>query len=129
MATGIARSGFDIDLAQGKEREEHWERVLRGPLIEVKCDHKAIETGNIFIEFRQKGRPSGIAVTTADYWLIEYMPERAVLIKTAELKNICRRLLKTQHKKGGDFNRYDGVTVPLRELLPKPLPKPGKYLG
>ena len=33
MATGIARSGFDIDLSQGKEREEHWERVLRGPAV------------------------------------------------------------------------------------------------
>jgi hypothetical protein len=119
MSKGLAREGFDIDLAKGKEREEFWERVLRGHLVEVKCDHKAVDTGNVFIEYRQKGRPSGIAVTTADYWLIEFLPERCMVIRVDELKNIARRLLKDSKKRGGDFDRYEGVAIPLHEFLPK----------
>jgi hypothetical protein len=36
--------------------------------IEVKADRKALETGNIVIEYEGYGRPSGISTTTAVYW-------------------------------------------------------------
>ena len=38
--------------------------------VEVKWDKRAQETGNLFFELRntRQNKPSGIAVTTADYW-------------------------------------------------------------
>lgn len=37
--------------------------------VEVKTDEKAQQTGNVYIEFRCKGRPSGIATTEAEMWV------------------------------------------------------------
>lgn len=37
--------------------------------IEVKCDQKSMETGNIVIEFEFNGKPSAILTTTAKYWV------------------------------------------------------------
>lgn len=37
---------------------------------EVKTDFKAVITGNIYIEFIQFGRPSGISITYSDFYII-----------------------------------------------------------
>lgn len=36
--------------------------------LEVKCDHQGRYTNNIFLEFEQLSLPSGIEVTTAEYY-------------------------------------------------------------
>ena len=51
-------SAFDYICVKGNEI------VLR----EIKADRLASETGNIVIEFRSRGKASGIDVTHADYW-------------------------------------------------------------
>lgn len=38
--------------------------------IEVKCDQKSLDTGNIVIEFEFNGKPSAILTTSAKYWVI-----------------------------------------------------------
>ena len=54
---------------------------------EVKTDLLVGSTGNLIIEFKDKGKPSGISTTTADYWTL-YSPqmERVWNIKTNDLK-------------------------------------------
>lgn len=60
--------------AEGKDLEKDFEVFKRLP-IEVKCDYKAKETGNVFLEtFNcRQGTPSGLAATKAVYW-VHYIP-------------------------------------------------------
>jgi hypothetical protein len=114
---GLAREGFDIDLRDGECSERSLEHIIRFGTVEVKRDEKCRQTGNIFIEFSQKGRPSGIAVTTADFWAIEFADDCYVLIPTRKLKALARSIWKTKgHVNGGDYNNYCGVLVPWDSL-------------
>ena len=64
----MKNSKFDIDLAKGQEMEETFEEFMKGSLVEVKSERHIWEnTGNHFVEFECRGKPSGIAVTEADY--------------------------------------------------------------
>lgn len=119
MADGLARSGFDIDLLEGKAREDAFAYVILKARIEHKCDEKCRVTGNIFIEYRQKGRPSGISVTTADWWAIEYDENCWILIPTKRLKALARRVAADVKRrvKGGDNNQYDGILIPIEWLV------------
>lgn len=118
MAKGFARSGFDIDLLDGEAREAAFRDVLLKRYVEHKADERCRETGNVFIEFRQKGRPSGLAVTEADYWAIEYAPDCRVVLPTAVLREVCQEIaLSKGYVRGGDGDNYDGVLVPIERLV------------
>jgi hypothetical protein len=120
MTVGLARSGFDIDLAEGKLREGVLRKALaaNGRLIELKSDKRYKETGNLFVEYRQKGRPSGIAVTECQWWATEFLPDRFIIVPYAVmLDRAMRAHLEGRTVKGGDNNLYDGVKVPLHWLL------------
>ena len=89
--------------------------------VEVKSDAIARRTGNLFVEYRQRGRPSGIAVTEAEYWAFEYDQDCWLVVPTQRLLEITREVYRDypeRRRKGGDFNLYDGVLVPIRLLLP-----------
>lgn len=120
MATGLGRSGFDLDLKHGKLREEALGAILRGDQkVEIKSDGKCRETGNLFIEYRQKGRPSGIAVTEADYWAFEFADDNWLIVPTGKLKAIARQAYMDprNRKRGGDYNEYEGVLVRIESLV------------
>jgi hypothetical protein len=70
---------------------------------EIKTDTYPINTGNIAIEVESRGRPSGLSVTTADYF-VTYFPNLGEIwnIKTSELRELIKNndiFLKT----GGDI--------------------------
>lgn len=118
MTAGVARAGFDLDLRHGVEREQALARVLGLDTVEVKCDEKCRDTGNLFIEVRQRSGYSGISTTTATHWAIEVFEGVYILITTAYLK----RLVKLAHAArgsvaGGDYNRQRGVLVPVAWLV------------
>lgn len=122
MTDGIARSGFDIDLRHGQLREEAFGRLLGEATVEVKSDGACRRTGNLFIEYRQKGRPSGIAVTEADFWAFEYEDNHWLVLPTDHLREVARRIYRNEpwmRKRGGDYNNYEGVLVPIHRLLPQ----------
>lgn len=122
MTTGVARAGFDIDLAYGTSREDAFRHVLNGATVEVKSDRECRRTGNLFIEYRQKGRPSGIAVTTADYWAFEYDDDCWLVVPIERLRSVARDVYRSRpdlRRKGGDFDLYDGVVVPIHMLMHK----------
>lgn len=52
---------------------------------EIKCDLKANETNNIFIEYLQFGKPSGIQTTKADFYIIIVPPMTFIIIDVLEL--------------------------------------------
>lgn len=114
MSEGPAREGFDLDLAFGKERELAFVKALRSCHVECKSDQAVRRTGNVFIETHQHGRPSGINVTTAEWWAIEYADDCWLVIRTSLLRALAKRA-PTQD--GGDGNHYRGRLVPTRWLL------------
>jgi hypothetical protein len=81
------------------------------------------QTGNICIEYRQNGEPSGIASTEADYWVHELRRDGETLcylmFPIERLKMLARRAYADghYHEGGGDGGRFCNVLVPLREIL------------
>jgi hypothetical protein len=140
MTAGQSRFGFDIDLAQGILKEGELGRILSlgGSRIEVKTDYKAAQTGNVFVEYEQAGpptykpRPSGVAITVAEWWVTVLMNRDAVhcvLVNPTEyIKKVGRIALgKGMKAKGGDNDLYRGVLVPLGWLL-RPVLNPGQNM-
>ena len=118
---GGAEKRFDINLAEGKMRENLLARLLNIKAIEVKTDYKVGDTGNIVVEYMCNGTPSGIATTESDWWafVLEgegYKSEVAVLIKTDRLKNIARN---EKTISGGDNNSSKMKVFKIEKLISK----------
>lgn len=110
-------SDFKYDLAVGQEFENELAKALTNSTIEVKRDFKAMSTGNIFVEYESRQKPSGIATSEAEYYCWWLDDDRCVLIKTNKLKQKCRPYLKTNRDVlGGDNNTSKGILLPLQEL-------------
>jgi len=64
---------------------------------EVKTDVMSLKTGNIFIEFLGYGKPSGIATTEANFYIINDTVNY-YLIETIKLKELVKntRILNTK---------------------------------
>ncbi len=115
MAVSIAREGFDLDLRHGQAREDALVHTMLGAHVEVKADSLARRTGNVFIEFRHNGRASGLSVTTADRWAIEYDDDCWLIVPTDRVRDLARRALAEERRAvGGDHNASEGALVPLR---------------
>lgn len=127
MADGLARSGWDKDLAFGESRETAFVQALRDAHVECKSDQKARSTGNVAIEIRQgstersNGKLSGLSVSTARWWCIEYMDDCWLVVRTSLLK-LATRLVYDEAGSvmGGDGNRFELVLVPI-EILVRPV--------
>jgi hypothetical protein len=114
-------SSFTHDLNFG-EIAENWLNILfkDGKLIEVKSDRLIHKTGNLFIEYKSRDKPSGLATTTANYWIYRMdMLDTAIILPTELLKKVCRVYYKNNEFKikGGDNNTSDGLLIPLIRLL------------
>ena len=114
-------SSFTHDLNFG-EIAEDWLNILfkDGKLIEVKSDRLIHKTGNLFIEYRSRDKPSGLATTTANYWIYRMdMLDTAIILPTNLLKKVCRVYYKNNEFKikVGDNNTSDGLLIPLIRLL------------
>ena len=113
-----ARPQFDLDLKFGQQKEDEFKKEVEGQL-ECKVDRLCQKTGNVFIEFEDAGKPSGISKTTAAYYAIAlYKKERKkqiwVLIPTAILKKLMK---KYPVKSGGDNWEAKGHIIPKEDLL------------
>ena len=111
-------SDFRHDLKLAQETENAFANIL-GPntTIEIKDDLQASQTGNIFIEFESRGKPSGIATTEADYWTI-HIDGIWITIETKHLKDIARFMYKKNGTtNGGDSNTSKGVLIPIKNLF------------
>lgn len=112
---------FDADLSLGKRGELEALGILQGTL-EVKTDRMAYRTGNLFVEFECRGKPSGIAVTKASWWAFNILDNTKdivaiLLVETGRLKQACRMAFKENRIiNGGDDMAARGILLPIREL-------------
>ena len=112
---------FDIDLKYGQEREDRIEKILKEGKLEVKTERDWwFKTGNIAIEIECNGKPSGIMVTKADYWVHilangdkDYC---RLIFNTKTIKKLTKKYIGTL-KNGGDGWRSKFVLIPLSEIF------------
>ena len=110
-------SDFKFDLKIGQVAEKELGDIFNNSTIEVKRDLKALNTGNVFVEYMSRGKPSGLSTTEAD-WYCFNLGKKYHIVKTKELKNICREYYKTKRDiKGGDSNTSKGILLPIIKLL------------
>ena len=125
MTEGYCK-GFAIDLEFGKMGEKFVEKVFEGnSKVEVKTERDIWKnTGNIAIELRCKGKPSGISTTESSVWihLLAYndVIEGGFLFKVDQLKDKIKKLHNEGNLKivmGGDDNLSQMALLPIKELF------------
>jgi hypothetical protein len=110
-------SDFRHDLEIGQLAEKALADIIENKTVEVKNDLKAPITGNLFIEYYSRGKPSGISTTQADYWCF-VVDDIYILIATDKLKEMLRPLFNTKADiKGGDNNTSSGILLPVIKLF------------
>ena len=116
---------FDADLKFGESFEDEIINLFEGDgSVEVKADDGIWKrTGNIVVEIRYKGKPSGISTTDAKWWINCLIDNNvmvgALMFKTSTLKRIIKNMVKSktaQIIKGGDDNNSGLVKMPISEL-------------
>ena len=111
-------SDFRYDLKLGVIGEEYLASILQNKKIEVKTDFKALKTGNVFVEYSSRSKKSGISTTEAIWYAFILSNNLICLIKTDELKMLCRKYIGTNRDiKGGDSNTSKGIILPIKDLF------------
>ena len=117
--------GFDLDLRFGKLGEDFVKDMQVGnKKIEVKTERDIWKTtGNIAIELRYRGNPSGLSTTDSNVWihLLSYkgVIEGGFIFKADYLKEKIKKLHKSGDLKmvmGGDDNMSQMALLPIKEL-------------
>ena len=118
--------GFDLDLKFGKMGEEFVAEVFEGnSKVEVKTERDIWKTtGNIAIEIRCNGKPSGLSTTESTVWVHLLAHNGAIeggfLFKVDQLKEKIKNLHKEGNLKmvmGGDDNLSQMALLPIKELF------------
>ena len=116
---------FDIDLDFGMMYEDKVRDIFQGKgAIEVNTERDMWKrTGNIAIEIRYKGSPSGLSSTNADWWVHILSDKGEIdtlfMFKVKRLRKKIRRLVSRKEARivmGGDNNDSEIVLVPISKL-------------
>ncbi len=134
-STGNADQRWDLNIAEGLVGEEIAKRMCEGNLtVEVKSDFLVHQHGNVAIEYKYRGRPSGISVSNAKwYWLWfagrYYRNELSVVVATERLRPLAREYLLRHRNgaklpsgqsgvvRGGNNGDSELILLPKQELL------------
>ena len=117
---------FDLDLKFGHFGEDFVRDMQSGnTMIEVKTERDIwLSTGNIAVEIRCNGVPSGISTTGSKIWihLLSYKDKirGGYIFDVTYLKRKIKSLLKEKKAKivmGGDFDASQMVLIPIKELF------------
>ena len=112
------KSDFDLDLSTGIEGENSVKGLLLCEKVEVKTDFIAHETGRIAIEFESRGKPSGIAVTKADHWVLHIPNKCTIIVETNRLKELAREYYRSRgFILGGDKMTSKLILIPIRAFV------------
>lgn len=110
-------SDFKYDLKVGQVKEKELGGIFADSCVEVKHDLKALKTGNIFVEYESRGKPSGMATSEAE-WYCYAFGDTFHLIKASDLKLRCREYLGTgRDVVGGDNDTSKGILLPIEKLF------------
>jgi hypothetical protein len=108
---------FKYDLKVGQIKEKELGKIFNSSTIEVKYDLKALDTGNVYVEYFSRGKLSGISTSISDYYCFCF-GDTFHLIKTSDLKERCRVLIGTNKDRlGGDNNTSKGILLPITKLF------------
>ena len=114
-------SDFQYDLKFGQEGETEIAKLLNDSEVEVKRDRQTQQTGNVYIEYESRGKPSGISTTKADKWAYILQDGCTLIVDTELLKKALRYLIKSKlcvkDMPGGDNNTSLGVLVSVERLI------------
>lgn len=82
--------------------------------VEVKRDLKATKTGNVAVEMRYRGNPSGVLISQATFWVI-VLDTEAVILKTEILR---KRVLQGNYREvaAGENLASTVALVPVEQL-------------
>ena len=125
MITEEYAKGFDLDLKFGKLGEDFVKDMQEGNnKIEVKTERDIWKTtGNIAVELRYNGSPSGISSTDSSIWvhLLSYngVIEGGFMFKVDQLRDKIKKLHKSGDLKmvmGGDGNMSQMALLPIDKL-------------
>tara|TARA_R100000734_G_C3318204_1_gene112121 strand:+ start:1384 stop:1764 length:381 start_codon:yes stop_codon:yes gene_type:complete len=117
---------FDIDLDFGKVYEEKIRELFEGDgSIEVKTERDIwADTGNVAIEIKSRGKPSGISTTEAKWWIHNFTIEGdmkfSMIFKVDKLRKAIRHMYANELAsivKGGDDNTSELVLAPISTLI------------
>jgi len=113
---------FKFDLEFGQLDGETWfHELVTNKKVEVKSDRRTAETGNVYIEYWSRGKPSGIATSQADFYVYKVAEDQAILISTSQLKKKIKQLIEEgkakKDVKGGDNNTSLGILCKLKDLI------------
>lgn len=117
---------FDIDLDFGKVYEEKVKKLFEGEgSIEVKTERDIwADTGNVAIEIRSRGKPSGISITDAKWWIQVFTIDGDVKFMLMFRVDKLRKAVKYMYLndlanivKGGDNNTSELILVPISTLI------------
>ena len=87
-------SNFKYDLETGILYGETWfHELLSNKKIEVKYDMLGSKTSNIYIEYKSRGKLSGISITEADFYAYKISDSHLIVISVSELKNKLKHLV------------------------------------
>lgn len=117
---------FDIDLDFGKVYEEKIRELFEGDgSIEVKTERDIwADTGNVAIEIKSRGKPSGISTTEAKWWIHNFTIEGdmkfSMIFKVDKLRKAIKYMYANELAsivKGGDNNTSELVLAPISTLI------------
>jgi hypothetical protein len=87
-ASELISAHFNVDILNFNDDNKYDFKASDGLLYEVKADKMSLKTGNFFIEYEGYGRPSGISVSIANYYILSNT-EQYYLISSVILKELC----------------------------------------
>jgi hypothetical protein len=116
---------FDIDLREGKAREDAFVYVFLKARVEHKRDKKAARTGNVAVEYRTRKSgqkiPSGVSITEADFWAVEYDEECWLMVPTSHVKRLARLAIEQGRTQWiGDGGNHQNALVPIEWFVRRP---------
>lgn len=81
--------------------------------VEIKHDYKTCETGNIYLEFESRGKPSGIFTTKANWYLFKIDPI-LIVVPTSWLLTFMESY---PIYPGGDDLTSKGYLIPIKDFF------------
>ena len=113
---------FKFDLEFGVLDGETWfHELVTNKKVEVKSDRRTSETGNVYIEYWSRGKPSGISTSQADFYVYKVAEDEAIIISTDQLRKKIKQLVEQgkarMDVKGGDNNTSRGILCKLNDLI------------
>ena len=120
-------SDFRFDLDFGQKGESVVAELLDNSKVEVKSERaeswdepkKWVTTGNHFVEYESRGKPSGIQTTEAKYWVVNFcVGDEVVFGKYISTKRLLNKIrdLECRRVRGGDNNTSMGFLFPIKEF-------------